>query len=78
MMVDVPAVRPVTSQVETFTVATAGAPLVHVQPRVVSASWVVEPAHIVGVPVMAAITGKADTVITFVTKLEQPPLLVTE
>ena len=77
MMVDVPAVMPVTRP-PALTLATAGAPLDQAPPRVVSASWVVEPAHIVGVPVMAAITGKADTVITFVTKLEQPPLLVTE
>ena len=59
MMVSFPAVRPVTRPVEAFTVATAGALPDHVPPRVVSASWVVAPAHIVAVPVMAPTEGMA-------------------
>ena len=64
-MVAVPAATPVTTPVED-TVATAGLDDVHAPPAVAEANCVVEPAHTVVAPVIAATVGFTFTVIVAV------------
>ena len=70
VIIVVPAVRPVTTPVETPIVATPVLPLVHVPPLVASVRVVVAPTQALSVPPMAA--GLAFTVTTVVTR--QPVL----
>lgn len=75
VIVAVPAVKPVTRPVDAFTVATAGEPLDQTPPLVASASWVVEPAQSVRVPVIAAgAVGSAVMVIVRVALAAGEPL----
>ena len=66
----------VTSPVE-LTVATAGVPLLHTPDAVALARAVVEPIQTLVVPVMAATTGSALTVIVVDTDVTHPFALVT-
>ena len=76
MIVDVPALTPVTVPVMVLTVATAVADEVHTPPEVVLVNVVVEPTHVLAVPPIEARTGKAFTV-TVACALEVHPLMVT-
>jgi hypothetical protein len=62
VIVDVPALTPVTVPVMVLTVATAVADEVHTPPEVVLVNVVVEPTHALVVPPIEARTGKAFTV----------------
>ncbi len=75
-MVAVPAETPVTRP-DALTVATAVLLLLHTPPEVAFEYCVVEPTQTVFVPVVAATTGKAFTVTSLVTAVEQLLELVT-
>ena len=72
MIVDVPALTPVTVPVMVLTVATAVADEVHTPPEVVLVNVVVEPTHASVVPPIEARTGKAFTVTVAWSVLTQP------
>ena len=76
MIVDVPALTPVTVPVMVLTVATAVAEEVHTPPEVVLVNVVVEPTQVLAVPPIEARTGNALTV-TVACALEVHPLVVT-
>ena len=75
-MVAVPAAKPVTKPV-LLIVAVVAALLLQVPPVVLLANLEVSPKHVLGVPVMAATVGNANTVSVVVAVPTQPRLLVT-
>jgi hypothetical protein len=76
VIVEVPALTPVTVPVMVLTVATAVADEVHTPPEVVLVNVVVEPIHAFIVPPIAASVGNAFT-LTVACALEVHPLVVT-
>ena len=75
-MVVLPAATPVTTPVDALTVAVAVLLDVHTPEAVALVKVVVDPAHALVVPVMAATTGKALIVTVAVTELVQPLVFV--
>ena len=72
MIVDVPALTPVTVPVMVLTVATAVAEEVHTPPEVVLVNVVVEPTQVLAVPPIEARTGNALTVTVTWSVFTQP------
>jgi hypothetical protein len=62
VIVEVPALTPVTTPVDALTVATAVADEVHTPPEVVLVNVVVEPTHVLAVPPIEASVGDGFTV----------------
>ena len=72
-----PADRAVTTPVVPM-VATAAVPLVHTPPEVALVKLVVEPTQALVLPLIAATTGSAFTVIVVLSEVTQPVALVRE